>query len=67
MVFGSIFAYLGINHYSLLISSPFLLFVALGAAFCYLLLARRYWFSIPFRGILAALLCLILSVLIAYT
>lgn len=54
MLFGAIYGYLAIARPAALFGSPFLL--ALGFAFlaALLVLARVYWFRIPFRGILSA-------------
>ena len=52
MLFGLVYGYLALIHPAFLFSATFLL--ALGAAFllAYLVLAKRYWFRIPFRGLL---------------
>lgn len=41
-------------HGALLFASPYLLGVGLLLLGSYVVLAWRYWFSIPFRGIVAA-------------
>ncbi len=54
MLFGLVYGYLAFAHAAMLFASAFLLslgFVLLGG---YVFLARRYWFRIPFRGILIA-------------
>lgn len=55
MLFGLVYGYLAIAHAALLLSDPFLL--SLGGLFLasLLILARRYWFRIPFIGIALAL------------
>jgi hypothetical protein len=56
MLFGAVYADLALAHPAVLWSSPVLLASggALLAAFAWL--ARRYWFSVPFRGVVLALL-----------
>lgn len=51
MFFGLVYAYLAIAHPALMFSSAFLLGVGALLLVSLLVLARRYWFSIPFRGI----------------
>ena len=55
MLFGLVYGYLTIAHPALLLTDPFLL--SLGGVFLasLLVLARRYWFRIPFIGIALAL------------
>jgi hypothetical protein len=54
MLFGVVYGHLALVQPTMLASSPFLL--ALGAAvlLAYGWLARRYWFSVPFRGVVLA-------------
>ena len=54
ILFGIVYGYLALAHGDLLFRSPFLLVV--GALFLagYVLLARAYFFSIPFRGIVVS-------------
>lgn len=51
MLFGAVYGYLTLFHFQLLSHSIFLIVV--GAAFlsCMAVLARLYWFSIPFIGV----------------
>lgn len=51
MLFGLIYGYLALAHSTLLLGSGFLLAVGLVLLIGYTLLAKAYWFSIPFRGI----------------
>jgi hypothetical protein len=55
MLFGLVYGHLVLVHSAVLLRSPFLL--ALGAAvlLSYAWLGRRYWFSVPFRGIVLSL------------
>jgi hypothetical protein len=52
--FGLVYGYLALAHGALLFASPYLLGVGLLLLAGYAFLGRRYWFSIPFRGIVAA-------------
>jgi hypothetical protein len=54
MLFGVVYGHLALVQPTMLASSPFLL--ALGAAvlLAYGWLARRYWFSVPFHGVVLA-------------
>jgi hypothetical protein len=56
LLYAAIYAYLAWFHGALLFGSPFLL--ATGGVFLagYVFLGRRYWFSVPFRGIVLATL-----------
>lgn len=57
LLFGAVWAYLALAHPMFLFQSTFLLALGLLLLVAYVVLAKVYWFSIPFRGIvLAALL-----------
>lgn len=57
MFFGSVYAYLALEGTGFLFYSSFLLALGMLVLASYLVLARRYWFKVPLRGIgLAALL-----------
>jgi hypothetical protein len=56
LAFSSIYAYLAYFHSDLLFSSTFLLVGAPAIAGIYLLLSKRYWFSIPALGSLIGLI-----------
>jgi hypothetical protein len=57
ILFGLVYGYLALIHRPFLLASPFL--PAIGLLFLggLTIVARRYWFSVPFTGIVAALLC----------
>ena len=55
MFFGVLYAWLAIVQPVLLFQSPFLAGLGLLLLVHWLVLARLYWFSIPFRGIALAL------------
>jgi len=65
MLFGLVYGYLALFHPAFLFQSAFLLgvgFVLLGA---YTFLGVRYWFSIPFRGILLSLILYAFALILA--
>ena len=61
MLFGLVYGYLAVVHIPLLLGSPFLQAVGLCLLVGYAFLGRRYWFSVPFRGIAVALLLYLLG------
>jgi hypothetical protein len=56
ILFGLVYGYLALWQRAMLLQSWFLLFVGLALLIGYAVLGKRYWFSIPFRGITLALL-----------
>lgn len=66
ILFGAIYGYLAVFHGALLFQSVFLLSLGLLALVGYLLLAKHYWFSAPFRGILLATVLYVLALLTAW-
>jgi len=54
ILFGAIYAYLPLVQGTLLFASPFLLAVGFLFLLGYSFLGYRYWFSVPFRGIVLA-------------
>lgn len=55
--FGLVFGYLALAHPVFLFSSTFLSIVGFLMLVGLFILARRYWFSIPFRGIAISMAC----------
>ncbi|MFC5462529.1 LIC_13387 family protein [Massilia niabensis] len=55
ILFGAVYGYLALLHEAFLFGSRFLLVLGLLLLCGYAVLAQRYWFSTPFRGILLAL------------
>ena len=51
MLFALVYGYLALWHFGFLLQSPFLLGLGMALLGGYLVLAKRYWFSIPLRGI----------------
>ena len=63
ILFGLVFGYLAMLHPVFLFNSGFLLAVGFGFLASFLWLARLYWFSAPFRGILLSLILYVLGIL----
>lgn len=55
MLFGAVYGHLAMVQPGVLAHSPFLLATGGALLLSYAGLARRYWFSVPFRGIVLAL------------
>jgi hypothetical protein len=54
MLFGLVYGYLALAHPAVLWQSTFLLALGLVTLLAYAVLAKRYWFHVPFRGIALA-------------
>ncbi|HSV53950.1 MAG TPA: hypothetical protein VLJ57_17670 [Burkholderiaceae bacterium] len=54
LLFALVYGYLALWHASFLFASWFLLGTGLALLAGYVVLGRLYWFSVPFRGIVAA-------------
>jgi hypothetical protein len=54
ILFGLVYGYLAVFHAAFLFRDPFLLIVGLLLLGGYVFLGKRYWFSVPFRGIVLA-------------
>lgn len=54
MLFGAIYGYLALVHGALLFHSAYLACVGGLLLLAYLFLGKKYWFSVPFRGIVLA-------------
>jgi hypothetical protein len=63
ILFGAVYGYLALMHSAFLFRSGFLLTLGLVLLCSYLWLAKRYWFRIPFRGILLAVALYALALL----
>ncbi|HVG06263.1 MAG TPA: hypothetical protein VNM67_01045 [Thermoanaerobaculia bacterium] len=55
ILFGLVYGYLALAHFSLLVMPGFLSVLGLICLLSYLVLAKLYWFSSPFRGVALAL------------
>jgi hypothetical protein len=54
ILFGLVYGYLALAHGAMLLGSTFLLLLGLALLAGYAVLGKLYWFSVPFRGIVAA-------------
>ena len=54
ILFGAVYGYLALVHSAFLFQSRFLLLLGLLLLAGYVFLGKRYWFSVPFRGIVLA-------------
>lgn len=61
ILFGAVYGYLSLAHSAFLFQSTYLLSLGLILLFIYLFLAKRYWFSVPFRGILVSTVLYVLA------
>lgn len=66
ILFAAVFGYLAWFELWFLLSSPFLMAVSVLTLAAYLLMARLYWFSAPFRGIALALILFLAGYVYAY-
>jgi hypothetical protein len=57
--FGLVYGYLALSRDDVLFGSPFLLVFGTGMLLSFLVLARLYFFSVPFWGICLSLVCYI--------
>ena len=64
MLFGLVFAYLAARHPELLFGSAFLIAVGFAMLCGLVVLAKLYWFSIPFAGVSVSLLCYAASIVL---
>lgn len=66
ILFGSVYGYLALTSSEVLFESRFL--CALGLLFLggYVVLGKRYWFSVPLGGIVIATVCYIAGLVVAW-
>jgi hypothetical protein len=62
ILFGLIYGFLGNAYPEILFNSPFLLAVGLAMLGGLAVLARLYWFRIPFAGVVTSLVCYLASI-----
>ncbi|HEU4850922.1 MAG TPA: hypothetical protein VFT37_02075 [Telluria sp.] len=67
VLFGAMYAYLALQHPVMLFDSVFLGTTGLAALGAYLVMAKLYWFRIPFRGISLALALYIAGFALAHS
>jgi len=66
ILFGTLFSYLSLKHFPVVRESYFLQLVGVTFLGGFVLLARKYWFSVPYRGSLLALVLFNAGVLGVY-
>lgn len=66
ILFGLIYGYLAIAHQAFLFAAPFLLLVGLLLLLGYVLLGKRYWFSVPYRGIVLATVLYVVALVVRW-
>jgi hypothetical protein len=64
ILFGAVYGYLSLAHSAFLFQSTYLLSLGLLMLLVYVFLAKRYWFSVPFRGIFLATVLYALALII---
>lgn len=65
LLFGLVFGFLAIAHPDLLFRSAYLQLLGVVTLVGLVVLARLYWFSIPFAGVSAALACFLAGLVAA--
>jgi hypothetical protein len=65
ILFGLVYGYLANVRMDVLINSPFLLGVGLAMLVGFVILAKLYWFKIPFIGVLLSLICYVAGIVSA--
>ena len=63
ILFGAVFGYLAVWHSRFLFQSRFLLAIGFVSLLSYALVAKLYFFSAPFRGVVAAAVLYLLGIL----
>jgi hypothetical protein len=66
LLFGAIYAYLPLVHGEFFFKSGFLVILGLVTLAGYVALARLYWFSVPFRGLVAATTLYVLGLVVRF-
>lgn len=67
LLFGLVYGYLALAHSAFLFQSPFLLLVGLFLLAGYVVLGKLYWFSVPFRCIVASTSLYVAALVIGWT
>lgn len=65
ILFGLIYAFLAVAHPQILFGSGYLLAVGFATLLGFVMLAKLYWFSVPFAGVTTSLVLYIASVVSA--
>ena len=66
ILFGLVYGYLANVRIEVLINSPFLLSIGLAMLAGFLVLAKLYWFKIPFIGVLISLVLYVAGIVSAW-
>jgi hypothetical protein len=66
ILFGTLFAYLSLWHSAVFFHSIVLQLLGLSFLAGYIFLGKRYWFSIPFRGIILATALYVTALLVKW-
>lgn len=66
ILFGLVYGYLALVHSAFLFQSAFLLVLGFLLLTGYAFLGKRYWFSVPFRGILLATILYVTALLVRW-
>ena len=66
ILFGGVYGYLALASSEFLFESRFLCFLGLLFLVGYVVLAKLYWFSVPFRGIVIATICYSAGLVVAW-
>lgn len=64
ILFATMFGYLSLCHSAVFFHSTILQLIGLAFLAGFLFLGKRYWFSIPFRGIILATVLYVIALLI---
>jgi hypothetical protein len=65
ILFALIFGFLALYHPKFLFDSAYLLAIGFATLAGFLVLAKLYWFSVPFAGIAVCLVCYVASIIAA--
>jgi hypothetical protein len=66
ILFGAVYGYLCLEHRVFLFQSTFLLSLGLLLLGGYAFLGKRYWFHVPFRGILLATALYVIALILSW-
>jgi hypothetical protein len=67
MFIGAINIILATEYYSIMKNSVTIMGLTIVVAIVFLWLAKKYWFRIPFRGVVISLICFITSFILSFT
>jgi hypothetical protein len=65
ILFGAVYGYLALVHRAILFQSQFLLMLGLLLLGGYVFLGKRYWFSVPLRGIMLAAALYVIALIVS--